>query len=469
MIEQYQIDLLEKKIDLIKLAKIVETKIKKINKEYHYFNIISSNIIEQAKKVQEKINNNSQGKLAGLFVSIKDNLWTKDLESTASSQILKGFEPLEDSEVVKQLKEQDAIIIGKTSMDAFGFGSFNINVGKCYEIPLNPLDNTRVTGGSSGGSAGITAMADFAHISIAESTGGSIECPASFCGVIGFCPTYGKVSRYGLISYANSLDKIGIMSKEVKDLKPVLDIISTKDPKDATSLDDDFKENKNKKYKVGIIKEFSNNDLHKDVKNAFDNIVSKLKENKNIEIDEISLPIVSKYALPSYYLISMSEASTNLACFSGLRYGKESIKNNKSFTQYFKEIRSENFNQESKRRIMLGTFARMSGYRDAYYIKATKVRTKIIQEYKELFKEYDVLISPTMPVIAPKIEEAKNLSAIENYMMDNITVGPNLAGVPHATIPIETKNNQSIGLMAITNHLEEYKLIDFLKIIEDLK
>ncbi len=457
----------------IKLTKYIQEvldKCKSINKEFSYFNTIcEKESLEQAKEVEQKVKDKKAGKLAGLIISVKDNICVKDIESTAGSRILKGYKPLFDATAIERLRKEDAIIIGKTSCDAFGFGSFNTNVGLGFEIPKNPHDKERVTGGSSGGSAGITAVADFAHVAIAESTGGSIESPASFCGVIGFCPTYGRVSRSGLISYANSLDKIGVMTKRVKDITPVLEIISGFDEKDSTSLKQKMSLKSDvKKLKIGIIKESLGEGIEPEVKEAILKTIEKLKK-KGFDCEEVSLPTTFKYGVPTYYLISTSEASTNLACLSGLRYGQEEDPKGKSFSEYFSEIRSKHFNDESKRRIMLGTFARMAGYRDAYYIKATKVRTKIIEEYKKLFEKYDVLISPTMPVVAPKISEAKKMTPLQNYMMDILTVGPNLTGMPHATIPIGDKEGLPIGLMATTDHLEEAKLLQFLEIIEGLQ
>ncbi len=457
----------------LKLSKFVEEildKCESINKEFSYFNTIcKKESLKQVKEIEQKIKDKKAGRLAGLIISVKDNLCVKNVESTAGSRILKGYKPLFDATVIERLKKEDAIIIGKTSCDAFGFGSFNTNVGLGFEIPKNPLDKERVVGGSSGGSAGITAIADFAHVSIAESTGGSIENPASFCGVIGFCPTYGLVSRYGLISYANSLDKIGVMVKKVKDIDLVLKIISGFDKKDGTSLKQKMiSKNNSNGLKIGIIKESLGDEIESEIKKTILGTINKLKK-KGFVCEEVSLPITFKYGVPTYYLISTSEASTNLACLSGLRYGYGGEPNGKSFSEYFSNIRSAHFNDESKRRIMLGTFARMAGHRDAYYIKATKIRTKIIREYKKLFEKYDVLISPTMPILAPKISEVKKMTPLQNYMMDILTVGPNLTGMPHATIPVGNKKMLPVGLMATTNHLEENKLLQFLEIIEDLQ
>ncbi|MEM3126672.1 MAG: Asp-tRNA(Asn)/Glu-tRNA(Gln) amidotransferase subunit GatA [Candidatus Woesearchaeota archaeon] len=431
----------------------IEEKIRKINREYHYFNTIADDIEEQQK--------NSRGKLAGKLISIKDCICVKGMESTAGSKILSTYKPLFDATVVERIRAEGGIIIGKTSQDEFGFGSFNINVGVDFKVPLNPHDKTRVTGGSSGGAAGATLLLDN-HIAIAESTGGSIVTPASFCGVFGLCPTYGLVSRYGLMDYANSLDKIGPMAKTMKDIALALTIIAGYDEKDSTStnkekekygayLGQDIKE-----LKIGVVKEFKQG-FQDAVQKKFDEAIKKL-QNAGAQIKEISLPLTTEYALSCYYIIATSEASTNLAKYCGLRYGyTEDLEG--SYNEFFAKIRSNGFGKEAKRRIILGTFARMAGYRDAYYIKALKVRTKIIQEYKKAFEEVDIIATPTMPILPPKFEEIEKLSPLQNYLMDILTVGPNLAGMPHLNVPIGKEKNLPVGLLLTANHFEEKKLI----------
>ncbi|MAE13850.1 Asp-tRNA(Asn)/Glu-tRNA(Gln) amidotransferase GatCAB subunit A [Candidatus Woesearchaeota archaeon] len=429
------------------------------NKKHHCFTTLCKEEAQKQKK--------AKGTLSGIYISVKDNICVKDVETTAGSHILKGYLPKFDATTIQKLKEEGATIIGKTSCDAFGFGSFNTNVGKGFSIPKNPHDTKRTTGGSSGGSAAITQLATFPHVSLAESTGGSIACPASFCGIIGLTPTYGRVSRYGLIPYANSLDKIGIMSKKVSEIEPILKVISGFDEKDGTSLKEPLNLNAPKKLRIGIIKESYAKGIDPEIQKALKSILTKLKQKHTIT--EISLPLTTTYGVACYYILATSEASTNLACLSGLRYGQELPKKNKGFNSYFTEVRTKSFNQESKRRIMIGTFTRMAGYRDAYYIKATKVRTKIIQEYKKAFKTYDVLISPTMPFIAPTFSNIDKMTPLQNYLSDILTVGSNLAGLPHASIPIGKKEGMPIGLLAITDHLKEGTLLQTLKEIEALQ
>jgi len=432
--------------------------LEKINAEYHCFNVIQ--------ELQEK----NEGKLKGLKISVKDSICVKNMESTAGSKILKGYKPVFHATAVQKVLSEGATIIGKTSQDAFGFGSFSMNTGIGFIQPLNPVDKERVTGGSSGGSACITKLADFDHVSFGESTGGSIACPAAYCGVVGFTPTYGRISRYGLIDYGNSLDKLGIVAKTVAKCAEVLEIIAGYDEKDSTSINKPVEQystflNKDiKGMKIGLIKESLQAGIEPDVKTAFLETISKLKD-KGAIVEEVSLPLTFKYGISVYYIIALSEASTNLSKLCGMRYGAED-KVEGSFNEYFSKVRSENFSEEAKRRIILGTFARMSGFRDAYYIKSAKIRTLIINEHRELFKKYDVLVSPTMPNVAPKIEDVKKLTPLENYMMDVLTCGPNLAGLPHISIPVG-KQNLPIGFMIIGDQLQESKIIQIASEVEE--
>ncbi|MEK6951555.1 MAG: amidase family protein [Nanoarchaeota archaeon] len=437
----------KREIDIIDYTHKVIQETKKINKEYNYFINITE---ELALELAEKVKKNPNGKLSGLFISVKDDICVKDIECTCGSEILKTYKPPFNATVIDKVIKEGAIIIGKTSQDEFGFGSFSTNT---KTTPKNPFDKERSCGGSSGGSAGITQKISFPHLSLAESTGGSIANPASFCGITGLTPTYGLVSRYGLIDYASSLDKIGTMSKTPEDAFYLLDIIKGFDPKDQTSLSKDLNKPK-KKLKIAVIKESLN--INKEIK---DLILSKVKN-----YDLISLPNVEKYSIPTYYIIALSEASTNLAKYTGLRYGQtESL--NKEYNEFFTEVRSKYFSKESKRRIILGTFARMAGYREAFYLKAMKTRTLIINEYKKAFQKYDVLISPTMPILPPKFTEINELTPLENYMMDILTVGPNLAGLPHISLNSGFINKLPVGLMAISDHLNENNLLEFSKII----
>ena len=314
-----------------------------------------------------------------------------------------------------------------------------------------------------GTTLGAAVAADFCDIALGSDTGGSIRNPASHCNLVGIKPSYGRVSRYGLMDYASSLDKIGPMASSSYDLALSLSVIAGHDPNDATSLKepaDDYLAAIKKEVnglKVGIIKESFGEGIDPQVSKEVKKAIEVLKK-KGLGAKEISLPLVAKYGVSCYYLIAMSEASTNLAKYCGMRYGRhEKLEGN--FNEYFTKVRSKHFNQETKRRIIIGTFARMAGYRDAYYIKAAKVRTKIISEYKAAFKEVDVLISPTMPIISPKFDDIKKLTPLQNYMMDVMTVSPNLAGLPHLNVPVGFENNLPVGMMLTADHLQEGKLI----------
>jgi len=454
-------------IDIVEHTHKIIKESKKINKEYNYFNTISEDLaLEQAKELHKKIKNNDKEiknkKLLGVAVSVKDNICVKNVESTAGSRILKGYKPLFDATVIKKAKEQGAIIIGKTAQDEFGFGSFSVNVGLGFKIPKNPFDKQRACGGSSGGAAGLSQVAEFPHIALGESTGGSIVEPASFCGVFGLCPTYGRVSRYGLIDYANSLDKIGPLGKNLYDSALLLETISGFDNNESTTINKPTENytksisNKIKNMKIGIIKE-SFKDIDKKIEKNIGNAIKTLEES-GIKTQEISLKLPVEHGLSTYYILATSEASTNLAKYCGMRYGiSDKLEGN--FNEYFTKVRSHNLGQEAKRRIILGTFARMSGYRDAYYIKATKVRTKIVNEYKKMFRKFDALISPTAPILPPKFSEIEKLSPLQNYMMDIMTVSPNVAGLPHLNVPVGFENKLPVGMLMTADHLQERKLI----------
>lgn len=439
-----------KEIDIVEHTHKILEQTKKIDKDYNYFTTISE---ELALQLANNLKKNPKGKLAGIAISVKDSICVKDVESKAGSKILSGYFPPFNATVIEKCIREGAIIIGKTTQDEFGFGTFAINTNK---IPKNPFNKNHTTGGSSGGCAGFTQLADFPHLSLAESTGGSIAVPASFCGVTGLTPTYGLVSRYGLIDYASSLDKIGPMSQYPEDSFYLLDILKGKDPKDSTTLEP--KETKLvKDLKVAVIKE-SLDLVSTEIK---DLILSKLKNYKLI-----SLPDIIKYSLPTYLIIAYSEASTNLARYTGIRYGV-SEKLEGDFNEYFTKIRSKYFQKESKRRIIIGTFARMAGFKDAYYKKAMKTRTLIINDYQRAFQEYDILISPSTINTAPRFNEIEKLTPLQHAKMDLLTVGPNLAGLPHLSINIGSIKQLPIGLMATANHLEEDKLKQFANGLEN--
>lgn len=465
MITKFVKEALAGKIDLVAHTEKALEEAEKINKEYRYI-AAWGDAVERAKQLQEQVKNGTaHGRLFGVLISVKDNICVKGVESAASSAILKTYKPVFNATVIEKCLREGAIILGKTVQDEFGFGGFSTNVGKGYEKPLNPIDKKRATGGSSGGAAGLTKKATFPHLALSESTGGSIVDPASFCGVVGICPTYGRVSRYGLIDYANSLDKIGTMALTVDDAALLLEIISGRDVHDGTSSDQPAQKldmpGAVNGLKIGIVKEAFAEGVDNNVRKAVMEAIYKL-EQKGARRIEISLPISMKYGLAAYYTLAMTEASTNLAKYCGLRYGA-SEQLTGTYNEYFSRVRTNNFGEEAKRRLLLGTFARMAGYRDAFYNKAAQVRTKIIEEYAAAFKQVDVLITPTMPIVAPTFEEIKKLTPLQNYAMDILTVSPNLAGLPHITIPCGESNGLPIGMMITGPHFAEQKIIQVAK------
>ena len=437
-------------------------------------------VLEKAARIQEKyapfitipdkISFSKNGALAGVPVAVKDNLCTKDMRTTAGSKILESYLPPFDATPVALSRSEGAGIIGKTAMDEFGFGTFSTNCA--YGVPKNPFDQSRSCGGSSGGAACAVAAADFPIVSIAESTGGSITCPAAFTGTVGITPTYGLVSRWGLIDYANSLDKVGTIAKSVYDAALLLSTIAGHDEKDSTSLNiprSDYTQFVGKDCKgmrIGIPKEYFSEAVDariaKQVRKAAD-----LLEGEGIVCEEVSLPSTD-LAIPTYYIISMSEASTNLAKFSGLRYGLQ-VELEGSIQEYFSKVRTMGFGEEAKRRIILGTFMRMAGYRNKYYLKALKVRRKIINEFKSVFSNYDALLAPSMPILPPKFSEIEKLEPAQIYSMDVLTVAPNLAGMPTISMPFGTVDGLPVGVQLIADHLNEGKLIALASFIEAVK
>ncbi|MBU7008678.1 Asp-tRNA(Asn)/Glu-tRNA(Gln) amidotransferase subunit GatA [Phosphitispora fastidiosa] len=385
------------------------------------------------------------GPLEGIPVVIKDNMCTEGILTTCSSKMLHNFVPPYDATVVEKLKEAGAIIIGKSNMDEFAMGSSTEN--SRFFATRNPWDTDRVPGGSSGGSAAAVA-ADETIYSLGSDTGGSIRQPASFCGVVGLKPTYGAVSRYGLIAFASSLDQIGPFAKDVRDCARVFGTIAGHDSKDSTSAEfavpdyTSFLTGDVKGLRVGIPKEYFVEGTDSGVKELINNAIKKFEELGAV-CEETSLPH-SEYALPVYYIIAPAEASSNLARYDGVRYGYRD-ESAEDIVTMFMRTRSEGFGTEVKRRIMLGTYALSSGYYDAYYLKALKVRTLIKQDFDRAFANFDILISPTAPTPAFKFGE-KSDDPMQMYLSDVFTISVNLAGIPGITIPCGFVNGLPVGL-----------------------
>ena len=382
--------------------------------------------------------------------SAKDNLTSYDFETCAGSKILKGYRPPFDATPVRKMREAGGFLAGKTNMDEFGFGTFSANSG--FGIPKNPYDLNRSCGGSSGGAACAAAVLED-HVALGVSTGGSIVCPASFCGVYGIAPTYGRVSRYGLIDYGNSLDKVGVLSADAKDLSKYLPVIAGKDPKDPTScVQPDMPGTFRKMKSVAIPKEATEG-ISKDVMDSFDASIERLRSD-GIDVSYVDMPVL-KYAMPAYYVLATSEASTNLARFCGMRYGQQDGDLSLKFDDYFTSFRSQYFGDEAKRRILLGTFTRMVGYADKYYNKALRVRQSVISEYKKVFADHDAVVTPTMPFVSPRFDEISKMSALDVYKADFLTVPPNLTGMPHLSVPCGYSDGMPVGLMFTADHWNE--------------
>jgi len=407
------------------------------------------------KKAEEYDKGRLKGRLAGIPVAIKDNITTKGIRTTCASRMLENYIPVFDAHVVERLKAEGAIIVGKTNMDEFAMGTTTET--SYFGVVRNPFDITRVAGGSSGGS-GAAVAADECVLALGSDTGGSIRCPASFCGVYGLKPTYGLVSRYGLIPYANSLEQIGPMASCIEDLALLLEVISSPDPRDSTNAQRKYTFREEKRdYRLAIISEMGGNE---EVMTKFEEVVHTLSN--DYEVKEIKMPSL-KYALAAYYVIAMSEASSNLARYDGVRYGffLDSLD---SWRKYFSRVRALGFGTEVKRRIMLGSYALSAGYYGKYYLKALKVRTIIIEEFKRAFQKYDILLSPTMPALPFKIGELAD--PLTMYKMDVNTVPINLAGVPALSVPVGFIKGLPVGIQLIGDYFTENVLLNFAKYLQ---
>ena len=396
--------------------------------------------------------------MTGIPVGIKDNICTEGITTTCASKMLYNFVPPYDATVTKRLKNEGAVILGKLNMDEFAMGSSTES--SYFKKTKNPYDLTRVPGGSSGGSAA-SVSADLVPYALGSDTGGSIRQPAAFCGNVGLKPTYGLVSRFGLIAFASSLDQIGSFTKDVTDCAIVLNAIAGYDKMDSTSVDADKTDYTKalglplKGMKVGVPKQYLESGIQTEIKEAVENAI-KVYEMLGAECEECSLPL-SKFALPAYYLISSAEASSNLARFDGIKYGYRAEEYH-GLTDLYEITRSEGFGEEVKRRIMLGTYALSSGYYDAYYKKAQQVRGLIKRDFAACFEKYDVLLTPTTPTTAYKFGEKSDPVAM--YMGDICTVAVNIAGLPAISIPAGLdKKGMPIGIQLIANSLDERKLL----------
>ena len=454
--------LLNKEISAVELVKETIEQVKAVDGELGAFNsLCEEQAIETAQNVDKKIANGEKiPALAGIPLALKDNMNYKGSKTTASSKILENFVSPYDATVVKKLKENFIPIIGKTNLDEFAMGSSNEN--SAFKNVKNPWDLNKVPGGSSGGSA--AAVAGFeSTISLGSDTGGSIRLPASFCGIVGLKPTYGRVSRYGLIAFASSLDQIGPFARSVEDAALLLEAISGYDKNDSTSLNLPVPnyaaalKKDIKGLKIGVIKELLGEGVAPDVKKAIENAIDTYKS-LGAEIVEISLPLL-KHSIGVYYIVATAEASSNLARFDGVKYGHRTP-DAKNLLEMYTKTRAEGFGDEVKRRIMLGTYALSSGYYDAYYKKAQQVRHLIKNDFDKVFETVDVLLSPTCPYTAFEIG-SKVEDPLSMYLTDIGTISANLAGIPGMSIPCGFDNSgMPVGMQLLAPALQEEKLLN---------
>ncbi|NVM35522.1 MAG: Asp-tRNA(Asn)/Glu-tRNA(Gln) amidotransferase subunit GatA [Candidatus Lokiarchaeota archaeon] len=451
----------------ISVQELLETCFQRIEETepilHSFVNLSKEKALEKAKLLDRDLKNGKKiGSLYGLPLANKDLICVKDFPTTCGSKILKDYHPPYNAFVIKRLIQQnEAIHLGNTNMDEFAMGSSTEN--SYYGPTYNPWDLSRVPGGSSGGSAASIASGQ-AILALGSDTGGSIRCPASFCGVVGLKPTYGRVSRYGLVAFANSLDQIGTITKCVHDSALMLEIMSGKDPLDSTSVDnqiekytEELKKPIDKKI-LGVPEEFFGEGVDKEVKNVVKKAINKL-EGLGAKIIDISIPHL-EYTVATYYLLCMSEASSNLARYDGLRYGKMSDNLSGDVYDVFSRTRVENFGPEVRRRIFLGTYALSAGYYDMFYIKALKVRTLIKNDFVEAFKKCDAIVCPTMPSTAFKVGELIN-DPLQMYLADILTCPVNLAGIPALSLPCGFDSyNMPVGFQIIGDYFDEKGILN---------
>lgn len=451
-----------KEISAVELTNAALERIASLDEKLGAFNSLTKETaLETAKKVDEKIARNEElPLLAGIPLALKDNMNLIGSKTTASSKILENFVSPFNATITEKLLKNLVPIVGKANLDEFAMGSSNEN--SAFKKVHNPWNLNKVPGGSSGGSAASVASCE-TTLALGSDTGGSIRLPASFCGIVGMKPTYGRVSRYGLIAFASSLDQIGPFARTVEDAANLLEVISGHDPKDSTSLNlpvEHYAENLSndiKGLKVGVIKELMSEGLSEDVQKAMQKAIKDYKK-LGCEIVEISLPKL-KYSIGIYYILATAECSSNLARFDGVKYGYRTP-DAKNLTEMYTKTRAEGFGPEVKRRIMLGTYALSSGYYDAYYKKAQQMRALVTQDFTETFKKADILISPTCPNTAFELG-AKTSDPLSMYLTDIATISANLAGIPGLSVPAGfDKDGMPIGLQILAPQLQEKRLFN---------
>ena len=449
--------LLEKgEVSSVELTQACLERIRKVDEKVKAFLYVNEEwALEQARLADEKRKEGLGGKLLGIPLAIKDNILIKGHPTTCASKILHNYIAPYDATAILKLKEEGAVFLGKTNLDEFAMGSSTEN--SAFFPTKNPWDLERVPGGSSGGSA-VAVACRMGLGALGSDTGGSIRQPACFCGVVGMKPTYSMVSRFGLVAFASSLDQIGPFALNVEDTALLLEVISRHDPYDSTSAPKQFpalsqvlKENEGKKFRIGIPKEYFEHKLDSEVSKNFDEIVMLLKKLGH-EVKEVSLPR-TKYALAVYYIVAPAEAASNLARYDGVKYGLRV--EGKSLAEMYKKSRAEGFGREVKRRIMLGTYALSAGYYEAFYLKASRVRTLIKQDFLKAFEEVDLLLTPVSPTPPFKLGE-KISDPLQMYLSDIFTIPVNLAGLPGLSLPSGfTSDNLPLGVQVIGPHFKD--------------
>lgn len=460
-ITQAKHQLLEKKYSAVELLDAVYKRIDAVDSQVQAYVHLTRDIArQQAEAADKKLAAGEDAPLLGIPIALKDLICMKDTRTTCASRILENFVSPYDATVVKRLKAAGAVLIGKTNMDEFAMGSSNEN--SYFQTTKNPWDLNRVPGGSSGGS-GAAVAANECMGALGSDTGGSIRQPAAFCGITGLKPTYGRVSRFGLVAFASSFDQIGPMTKTAEDAAVLMNIISGHDPMDSTSANvplPDFTtslSNDVKGLKIGIPKEYFAKGLDADVEKSVQEGIKTL-ESMGMQAVEVSLPH-TEYAVATYYILACAEASANLSRYDGVKYGYRS-EHSDNLMDMYTNTREEGFGEEVKRRILLGTFVLSSGYYDAYYLKGQKARTLIKQDFEEAYKKCDLIVSPIAPVPAFKLGEKLD-DPLQMYLSDIFTISANLAGIPAMSIPCgQSQDNLPIGLQLMGNHFDEATLLN---------
>ncbi len=447
----------DKNTSAVSLVKEALEKAKKFEDKHIFVSLHEENALKKAEEIDAELARGEKvGRLAGVPYALKDNFLSKEGNTTASSLMLEPFHSPIDSTTVKKLEAEGAVMIGRTNMDSFAHGSSTEN--SYFGPTKNAVDDERVAGGSSGGSAVAVAL-DIVPFATGSDTGGSIRQPASFNGVYGFKPTYGTISRYGVVAMASSTDCIGFFTKNTEDMDLLMEICAGQDENDMTTLPDYYSETEEKKAKkIGIIKDFDNDKVDKNIRDALAEKVELLKK-KGFEIVELDMPTL-KYALAVYYIVVPAEVSSNLSRHDGIRYGYRS-ENAKDLGEIYSKSRNEGFMSENKRRIMIGNFVLSSGFYDAYYLKAQKARTKIIEEYKKAFEQVDYILTPVSPNPAFKLGEKVN-DPVSMYLEDVMSVPINLAGVPSLAVPAgKTAEGLPLGLQIVGPRRSDKNLLKF--------